>query len=87
MSLNLQQALNLVRHEAERAPATDDPFPMTELRARALIDSAAALIMRISLAPAEMLARIADQAARCQCCSELGEDHCGKCKRGLVCDG
>ncbi len=79
MSARLNHVLNLVRHEAEKAPSFDDPFDMTEERARALIESAALLIRRASRAPAEMLTRLADQAAKCAGYREMGR-HCGACQ-------
>jgi hypothetical protein len=76
---NLKHVLNLVRHEAERVPPIDDPFPMTAARARNLIESAALLVRRAALAPAATLTEISDRATRCQCSRALGR-HCGDCE-------
>jgi hypothetical protein len=75
---NLNHVLNLVRHEAESAPATDDPFPMNENRARALIEGAALLIRRACLASPETLTRLSDEAMYCQGQRVLA-GHCGNC--------
>lgn len=83
---NLSHVLNLVRHEADRTTAVDDPFPMTEKRALDLIQSAALLVRRACVASPDMLTRISDQAAVCQCRAALDE-HCGVCAEHRPCVG
>jgi hypothetical protein len=80
--------LNLVRHEADQAPPIEDPFVMTEARARELIRSAALLVRRACLASPEMLTGIADQVALCQCRAALNA-HCGNCREhaGILSNG
>jgi hypothetical protein len=77
--VNLNHVLNLVRHQAQKHPAVNDPFPMTEERALALIESAALLIGRACRAPSEMLTRISDHATRCQSHRQM-DTHCGACQ-------
>lgn len=74
----LGSVLNLVRHQAEKLPTFDDPFPLTEERVNELIESAAHLVRRAALASPEILTMIAERAMRCQSCTILGK-HCGSC--------
>lgn len=86
MKSNLNHVLNLVRHEADRNPTFDDPFPMTQERALDLIKSAALLVRRACLASPELLTMLSDQATVCQSREDIGT-FCGDVQEHRACAG